>query len=80
MEPTSGSGDLAVRIALARMNSDSVTPLDLADWASASRYLALPLERPLYTPRVHARLDSSLTDPSDDELREAGSELPGSGR
>src|SRR5260370_27681183 len=27
----------AVPIALARMNSDSVTPLDLADWASTSR-------------------------------------------
>jgi hypothetical protein len=27
----------AVRIALARMNSDSVTPRDLADWASMSR-------------------------------------------
>jgi hypothetical protein len=33
--------------------------------------LALPLERPLYTPRVHARLDSSLTDPSDDEPLDA---------
>ena len=33
--------------------------------------LALPLERPLYTPRVHARLDSSLVEPNDDEPLEA---------
>jgi flagellar motility protein MotE (MotC chaperone) len=33
--------------------------------------LALPLERPLYTPRVHARLDSSLAEPNDDEPLEA---------
>lgn len=33
--------------------------------------LALPLERPLYTPRVHSRLNSSLAEPSDDEPLES---------
>jgi hypothetical protein len=33
--------------------------------------LALPLERPLYTPRVHARLDTSLAESKDDEPLEA---------
>jgi flagellar motility protein MotE (MotC chaperone) len=37
--------------------------------------LALPLERPLYTPRVHARLDSSLAEPNDDEPLEALGDL-----